>query len=280
MAWNLDQIPVVCLNLDRRPDRWERVQNFPGYADFPKIQRWPAVDGKTIDILNDERVSVVAKHNIQKKTRRAHEYLNTPGAIGCYLSHTSVYEWLAKQNDTDVVLIFEDDIALPAGCYQALKAYVAANKTLQDATKWDVWQLGPWISEGVADEAAGAGNSRILSYQLAHAYLVSKRGAAALLKQIHPIELHIDGYMSFLSQIGQLDMFGSNVQLFSQNGSSTDIHIGLACPVCDVPDNFNINSMLISKRENLLYKMAAGAGTIAVLYIAWRLITKPPKNRA
>jgi hypothetical protein len=86
--------------------------------------------------------------------------------------------------------------------------------------------------------------------------------------------------MSFLSQIGQLDMFGSNAQLFSQNGSTTDIHIGLACPVCDVPDNFTINSMLISKRENLLYKMAAGAGTIAALYMVWRLITKPPKNRA
>lgn len=282
MAWNLDQIPVVCLNLDRRPDRWERVQSFPGFADFPQIQRWSGVDGKTIDIANDNRISVLCKHNILKKTRRGHEFLNTPGAIGCYLSHASVYEWLAKQNDASVVLILEDDVALPAGCYQRLKEYVASHPTLQDSTKWDVWQLGPWISEGAEDPAAGPDSSRVFSYVLAHAYFVSKRGAAALLKHLYPIELHVDGYMSYLSKIGLIDMFGSNHQLFTQNGSSSDIYPGRDCPICDIPNNFDVNSMLISKRENLLYKIAAGAGTIATLYMVWQLITKPvgSKNRA
>jgi GR25 family glycosyltransferase involved in LPS biosynthesis len=278
MGFNLDQIPVVCLNLDRRPDRWERVQGSPGYADFPSIKRWPAVDGKTIDNLNDERLSLIAKYNIKKNTRRGHEYLHTPGAIGCYLSHASVYEWLANQNDTDVVLIFEDDVALPAGCYQRLKEYVGATPLLHDPTKWDVWQLGPWISEGIEDPAAGEGNRRIFTYILAHAYFVSKRGATALLKHIYPIELQIDGYMSFLSNIGKLDMFGPNMQLFTQNGSSTDINVK-SCAICSIPDDFDIHSMLISKKEHLYYKIAAGAGTIAALYMAWYLITKPSKKR-
>jgi GR25 family glycosyltransferase involved in LPS biosynthesis len=127
MAWNLDQIPIVCLNLDRRVDRWERVQASPGFAEFPRIERWSGTDGKTLDITNDPRVSIIVKYNVANKTRRAHEYINTPGAVGCYLSHASVYEWMSKQNNADVVLIFEDDVyavnrkVLEEGLEEAIK---------------------------------------------------------------------------------------------------------------------------------------------------------------
>ncbi len=280
MAWNVDQIPIVCLNLDRRPDRWERVQAQPGFAEFPQIQRWSGVDGKSIDILNDDRISVLTKYNIHKKTRRGHEFINTPGAVGCYLSHSSVYEWLLKQNDTDVVLIFEDDIALPAGSFKSIKEYVQSNNLLKDSTKWDVWMLGPNIAAASEDSTAGPNTSRIHSFVLAHAYFVSKRGAKALLKNLYPIQLHIDAYMSYKSQIGQLELFGTSTPLLYQGGSVSDIYPGHDCPICDVPDNFHLNSLLVSKRENLLYKAAAGAGSIILLYSAWRMITRPTKNRA
>ena len=280
MAWNLDQIPIVCLNLDRRPDRWERVQSQPGFAEFPSIQRWSGTDGKTINLQKDDRISVLTKHNIHKKTRRGHEFINTPGAVGCYLSHSSVYEWLIKQNDTEVVLIFEDDIALPAGCYKMLKDYIKSNSFIQNSQNWDVWMLGPNIMSAAQDSKAGANTIRLLSFVLAHAYFVSKRGALALMQNLYPIELHIDGYMSYKSQIGQLELFGTAQPLFFQNGSTSDIYPGHDCPICDIPDNFNLHSMLISKQQNLIYKIAAGTGTIAVLYLAWRAIVRPSKNQA
>lgn len=267
--WSLDQIPVVCLNLDRRADRWERVEQSPGYAEFPSIKRWSAVDGKQLDINADPRISLIVKYNVKHKTRRAHEYINTPGAVGCYLSHASVYEWLAKQSETDVVLIFEDDIALPAGCYQALKEYVHRTPLLQDSSKWDLWHLGANASESVP-----AGQDRkLLSFVLAHAYFVSKRGAQKMVSTMYPLELHVDGYMSYMAKLGLLDIYASRDYLFYQGGSASDIYPGHDCPICDIPADFDSHSELISKSRKTIYQVEDGvlkaAAVVAGLYGLW-----------
>ena len=247
MSWNLEQIPVVCLNLDRRPDRWERIQHSPGFKSFPHIERWSGTDGKTIDIKNDQRVSVLVKHNIAKHTRRGHEFIDTAGAVGCYLSHASVYEWFAKSND-QVILIFEDDVALPAGSYERIKDYVAKTQLLQDSNKWDVWMLGPNIAEGSPDPSDG-NVIDIKAFVLAHAYFVSRRGVDKLLKNIYPIELHIDGYMSYLCRLNELSVRGPRVNILFQSGSASDIYPGHECGICDIPTNFGETSELINKGE-------------------------------
>ncbi len=261
MSWNLEQIPVVCLNLDRRPDRWERIQGSPGFRSFPHIERWSGTDGKKIDIMNDPRVSVLVKHNITMKTRRGHEFIDTAGAVGCYLSHASVYEWFAKSND-QVILIFEDDVALPAGCYERLKEYVARTPLLQDSNKWDMWMLGPNIAESSRVPSAGD-TQDIKSFVLAHAYFVSKRGAEKLLKHIYPIEFHVDGYMSYLAKLNILKIYGPSRPLFMQAGSASDIYPGHGCAICDVPTNFSDSYELIGKSE--LYRERVVSYAVGVL---------------
>ncbi len=279
---NLDKVPVVCLNLDRRPDRWERVQGSPGYADFPHIERWPGVDGKKLDILGDPRISVMVKYNVANKTRRGHEYINTPGAVGCYLSHASVYEWLAKQNDVDAVLIFEDDIALPAGCYAQLKKYVAETPLLQDPSKWDMWHLGANASEWVPAEGA-APTRELKAFVLAHAYFVSRRGAAKLVQQMYPIELHVDGFMSYMAKLGLLKIYASPDYLFYQGGSASDIYPGHDCPICDIPTNFDSHSELITKSRKRIYQLEDGVikatAVVAALYGLWYMFGRKKKVR-
>ena len=268
MSWNLDTIPVVCLNLDRRVDRWERVQSCPGFREFPNIERWSGTDGKTLDITNDPRISIIVKYNIANKTRRAHEYINTPGAVGCYLSHSSVYEWMVNQNDSDVVLIFEDDIDLPAGCYAMLKEYIAKTPLLQDSSKWDMWQLGANIAHS---ETAPDGVSRdVLSFVLAHAYFVSKQGANRLMSHIYPLELHVDGYMSYMATLGLMKIYASPTYLFYQAGSTSDIYPGHDCPMCDIPNDYDKNFELITKNRKRVYQLEDGTlkavAVIAGLY--------------
>ena len=48
--FNLLQLPMFCINLDRRPDRWQSFQSHPGVRRLgSQIKRWSAVDGKNID---------------------------------------------------------------------------------------------------------------------------------------------------------------------------------------------------------------------------------------
>ena len=81
----------VCINLDRRADRWQRMQ-----ADFARhgidgVQRFPAVDGSTMTLPPGWR--------------------HTAGAFGCLLSHVNVIEE-ARARKAESVLIFEDDTIL------------------------------------------------------------------------------------------------------------------------------------------------------------------------
>jgi GR25 family glycosyltransferase involved in LPS biosynthesis len=261
--------------LDRRPDRWERIQGSPGFKSFPHVERWSGTDGKKIDIATDPRISVLARHNIAMKTRRGHEFLDTVGAVGCYLSHASVYEWFAKSND-QVILIFEDDVALPAGCYERLKEYVARTPLLQNSNKWDMWMLGPNIAESSRVPSAGD-TQDIKSFVLAHAYFVSKRGVEKLLKNIYPIEMHVDGYMSYMAKLGELKIYGPSTPLFMQSGSASDIHPGHGCAICDIPTNFMGSYELIEssllRRERLVSRVVGVCGLGVACYYIYRRVS-------
>ena len=70
---------IYCINLDKRPDRWEWVKKeFEKMGIEDKVKRFPAFD-------------VNKKH------------------VGCALSHRYIIK-LAKENKYNNVLILEDDI--------------------------------------------------------------------------------------------------------------------------------------------------------------------------
>jgi GR25 family glycosyltransferase involved in LPS biosynthesis len=78
----------VCINLDRRTDRWQKMLARFAQHDIQQVDRFAALDGKSLAIPA--------------------EWAHLPGAYGCLRSHLSVIE-LARTEARQSVLIFEDD---------------------------------------------------------------------------------------------------------------------------------------------------------------------------
>jgi GR25 family glycosyltransferase involved in LPS biosynthesis len=87
----LDQLfpHKVCINLDRRPERWQRAQAEFARHGIEGVRRFPAVDGSKVVLPAG--------------------WTHSAGAYGCLLSHVAVVqEALAAGRES--VLIFEDDV--------------------------------------------------------------------------------------------------------------------------------------------------------------------------
>ena len=80
---------VVCVSLERRPDRWEAFNSrVPGDFPWAKPERFNAIDGK--------------------KCKHPGWWRQGGGAWGCYKSHCNILEQ-ALQDGVGSVLVFEDD---------------------------------------------------------------------------------------------------------------------------------------------------------------------------
>jgi len=84
---------VYCINLARRPERWETVQTVFNELGFDEVERYEAIDGKTLDYLKDFKNS---KHL-------------SLGSLGIMQSHFNILNE-AKKNKYKTILITEDDV--------------------------------------------------------------------------------------------------------------------------------------------------------------------------
>ena len=81
----------ICVNLDRRPDRWQRMQAEFARHGITDVRRFSACDGNAL---------ALPPH-----------WKHTAGAYGCLLSHLQVVQ-TARELGHESVLIFEDDAVL------------------------------------------------------------------------------------------------------------------------------------------------------------------------
>lgn len=85
---------VVCINLDRRPDRWQRFMENVASAGWP--------------FTPVERISAVDAHKVPAPSW----WLAGAGAWGCHQSHVRILQQ-AIQDGVQSLLILEDDAVLP-----------------------------------------------------------------------------------------------------------------------------------------------------------------------
>ena len=263
----LDDCQIVCISLDRRPDRWAAVKASADAAGLP-LTRFRAVDAQEFETPAWERgdVSVLTAHNLLRRSRRSHYEIDRAGAIGCSLSHFGVWRGLLHST-APAVVIFEDDLTIPGDLRGRLEQLCAMLPA-----EWDVVQLHATRFDSGMDcrpdtRLGGDGQWHTCqSLMGAHAYMVSRRGAEKLLKRAYPIELHVDAYMAFLSRLGAIRMLWHPLVNLEQGDMGSDIAHGGA-GILDVPTNMEREGVWALETRELLGIMAIAAvagGLVAV----------------
>jgi GR25 family glycosyltransferase involved in LPS biosynthesis len=258
-SWTVESIPAFCITLERRQDRWKRFQDQSG-IDGLDLKRFIGVDGKTIDLKTDQRVTTLTKRNILTKSRRSHEELDSIGGVGCALSHIAVWQWLAD-SDHEMVLVFEDDAVVPPNFIARANQCIKESAILKDPKKWDLWLLG-----GIWDDLTKIPGEevtfRIGSYVLFHAYILTKRAARILLKDVYPIHSHIDIWVSIYSYLNDVRIVGCKKLMLRQNDKvKTDIQSDKGCKICNVPTDYDKKYSLVPKTD---WQIARGVEILSV----------------
>jgi glycosyl transferase family 25 len=194
-SYNEPNMPdmIYYINLDRRPDRKQNIQNLLKYFDLEKItERISGVDGSKLDLDNIPKDIITPAGIADAKDKNKMVYvLLTPGGIGCAMSHRNAYKKIID-NNLSSALILEDDIRIDRDFHK--KLHYLMNKA--EEFNYDVMFLGyhpssiKYIKEQVNDVFVRS--SRV--YGL-FGYVVSNAGAKKLL-DLYPIDKQIDTEIS------------------------------------------------------------------------------------
>jgi len=202
VATTAPSFPMSVINLDRDTARWSSVVEQLTSKGVPpdSIERQPAVHGK---LLTAEEL----RHNA---TRLATLFA-TRGMIGCYLSHRRFWERTLARHDAEWCVVLEDDVEVADDFENRVLAAVAElEECAATRDTWDVLLLG---ALGCVHPAGQHGLNRINAFVSGggrkagfvtehvhvprrpfgtHAYALSRRGAAKLLRRCSMASMHVD----------------------------------------------------------------------------------------
>jgi GR25 family glycosyltransferase involved in LPS biosynthesis len=217
---NSKDLPIFVINLDNDKHRWDFMKSQFEFLKATNVNRFSGTDMRKVDLntlYKDDRVSLYTKFTIQKKHRCDHKQIDTTGAIGCTLSHYSVWKKIVDEN-IDMAIIFEDDIRLMSNFFDIL------NKEIKENINFDILNLGYMKN-------AYSNVDDSIFYFGAGCYVVTKKACEILCKYVFPIDTHVDAYFFLLNHFNYLKMVMSNEMIaFPQSGINSNIeHGNLQC---------------------------------------------------
>jgi len=181
---------VICLN-SKRKERCDK--NFPLIKNiFPKAEWVNAVDGTTLDYLNDRRFSILSKYNVKNNLKMGYSFMNHKNQLACALSHISVWEKIKKSGVPGIV--FEDDIVLDSDkkiryIYSQIPKNVDFAAILYTDNANTEKYNDNWYQ--IKDK----------SFYGLMTYFITPNGARHLLENAYPINVHIDQGIGYLANI-------------------------------------------------------------------------------
>jgi GR25 family glycosyltransferase involved in LPS biosynthesis len=182
-------LPIAVINLAHRTDRWQAVSSRMAAVGLNKLIKVPAIEGAKLAL--DQIAPLLGQPaSLIENAPRSH-YTMTRPAIGCFLSHLAVWQWMMS-NKLPQLLVFEDD-ANPAADFDAARFRTVLGSLPQDA---GMVLLGRIIMNGMADRADGASLARMYYFNGTFAYLITPAACRALIPRLLPLNGHIDHQIS------------------------------------------------------------------------------------
>ena len=166
---------VYVINLDQRPDRWEKIQrDVSGIIPSDKITRSPAVLGRELPGYGQRPWF---HGRLRDKTWAAR--------AGCALAHRQALE-LGTSQSTGPIMVLEDDIFFAPESSNVLPKLGVWLRDHSD--EWDICYLGYTDPVGpsrqLTELPAGYSLHEVFGCNCAHAYVVNKRMRDHLLSQL------------------------------------------------------------------------------------------------
>ena len=237
--------PIYVINMKERQDRWKLFMDQDPSTKALQIHRFQAVNGRRLNFLTDRRISTASRLNIMRNDRRTHPEVATLGAIGCTISHATIWRKLVASG-APYAVVMEDDARFDLQLLQ--KVNELAKEIPQTAR---VWLLGLYKPNMIREPLPNSKWSRVHTFTASHAYVITREAAKKFLEQVYPIEMHIDHYMSSMSVLYDIPMvihedlflpFGGVLKPGSSTTvveSNTSQHTKDGCSACHVPDHLS-----------------------------------------
>lgn len=186
-----DDLLVLLINLDDSRERLESSRRFLEREGIP-FTRLSAIDGRSRPALS------FGDYDEQRTHARMARSMSS-GEVACFLSHAAALRTFLA-SDKPYLLLFEDDLMLPEGFGDLLRATVAYLKEWQGA--WDVINLSRgvrrlWTPIEPIQSKAGVYVLSASHYfpMTATGMLWSRAGAEAFLADAFPVHAPIDFYI-------------------------------------------------------------------------------------
>lgn len=210
-------------------------EEFAGVRDSLKdaglanpISRFNAIRGLDMrDKISTDPVAISprALYEIEHaKSREAHSSMPSWGGVGCYLSHEALWREAAASREGLIVAEADcrptlDAVAESARVFSNVCAFLGRPPDLL----WFGWLV---LANQIVEEGL-KGAVRVPERALgAHFYYVSPSGAQTLLSRSRPIEVQVDSYMGYMTEIAKMGAFASSRTLYVQkNEKGTKIQL-------------------------------------------------------
>lgn len=220
--FNSNEVEIYLIHMAKNIDRLQNFEQsyFNSDMSFKKFNIFPAVIGKDLNLINYVSPKAYKQILMSEKTgTRMHHYDLTRGAVGCYLSHLSIYKNIIEKN-MKYGIIFEDDAIIANDFYKRL--LYGLNVVPKN---WDIFLLGVICLK--CD--VGKEYINIKRFWGTHGYIVNNQSAKKLLEYLDkPLSKQIDADMSLLIKKGIINVYAINpVIVVQDNKFGSDIQMSV-----------------------------------------------------
>lgn len=208
---------VVCLNLDRRPDRWQRfMAELPADWPFVPVERVAAVDGKACEIPEWYGANLLRLNHPPRDWLR-----KRAGAWGCLQSHLAV--WRESWHTCERLLVLEDDAVFLPGFVRDVQTFLSL---VPD--DWDQLYFGGEHLKPPEEFAPGV--FRGVNVNRTHAYAIRRPMMLAMAAHFsepwaahREQDWHVDHQLGRMHETGCWNVYAPTRWFVGQAGGCSDV---------------------------------------------------------